>query len=250
MKIRPMLLFVLLTPLAFVAGDARGQGKEFELKTVKQYWLDDHRRPWNDLGYQMAVRIAPEDAKSLVAEVAIDNPPIKYAVGEFHLFSLKRDAGGTFADVDYLVYKDSPDPIIYQIELRKGDRSVPIVFGASKVEMRNDSPNPPPVGLKQSNAIFLKDWLFIGGVMLVGLILIYVLAFRWLFNGLLFKRRWPVPGAEHFTWSVGLLMLMGLSAALTLFYLGPRLETWIIIGVLGAFWLLHAIVWLVSGKEA
>lgn len=251
MKTKPVLLFVLLTMLAVAAGNVRGQTKEYQLKTVKQYWLDANRRPWNDLSYQMAVRITPEDYKNLASEATIDLPkPVKYPVGEFKLFSLKRDAAGTFAEVDYLVYKDSPDPIVYEVELQKGGQSVPFAFGSSKVEMRNDSADPPPVGLKQSNGIFLKDWLFIGGVMLVGLILIYILIFRWLFNGLLFKRRWPVPGAEHFTWSMSLLMLLGLAAALTLFYLGPRLETWIIIGVLGAFWLLHAVVWLVSGKEA
>ena len=86
--------------------------------------------------------------------------------------------------------------------------------------------------------------------MLTGAILVYVLIFRWLFNGLLFKRRWAVPGAEHFTWSMSLLVMLALAAALTLFYLGPRLETWIIIAVMGAFWLLHGVVWLVSGKEA
>jgi uncharacterized membrane protein HdeD (DUF308 family) len=49
---------------------------------------------------------------------------------------------------------------------------------------------------------------------------------------------------------MSLLGMLALAAGLTLFYLGPRLETWVIIGVMGAFWLLHAIVWLAAGKEA
>lgn len=251
MKTRAVLRCGLLSLLMVLAGSAYGQTKDFAVKRLRQYWTDNNNQPWNDLSYQMAVRVDPQYAKDLGAdEISIDTPPIKYATGEWRLYSLQRDAKGTYADVDYLVYKDSTDPVIYQVELQKNGKAAPFASGSSKMEVRNDSVDPHAITLKQSNAIFLKDWLFIAGVMLGGLLLVYVLIFRWLFSGLLFKRHWPVPGAEHFTWSMSLLLLLALAAALTIFYLGPRLETWLIIGVMGAFWVLHAIVWLVSGKEA
>lgn len=254
MKTSTLWLFSLLVVFVFAASDVRAQNKEFVIKRLKQPWTDNNGQPWNDTSYQMAVRIDPQYAKDIgVDEISADNPsgqPIKYATGEWRLYSLQRDAKSTFAEVDYLAYKDSTDPVTYQVELQKNGKAAPFAAGSSKVEIRNDSVDPRAVMLKQPNAIFWKDWLFIGGVMLVGLILIYIIVFRWLFSGLLFKRRWAVPSAEHFTWSMSLLMLLALASALTLLYLGPRLETWIVVGVMGAFWLLHAVVWVVSGKEA
>jgi hypothetical protein len=251
MKTKAALLCGLLSLLLAMAGAAQGQVKEFTVKKLRQYWTDNNNQPWNDLSCQMAVRIDPQYAKDLGAdEISIDTPPIKYATGAWRFYSLQRDAKGTYADVDYLVYKDTAEPVVYQVELQKNGKSVPFSSGSSKVEVRNDSVDPRAITLKPTNSIFLKDWLFMGAVMLVGLLLVYVLIFRWLFAGLLFKRRWTVPGAEQFTWSMSLLMLLALAAAISLFYLGPRLETWIIIGVMGAFWLLHAVVWLVSGKNA
>jgi hypothetical protein len=246
------LLLCCLLILCGAAGTAFGQTKEFVVKQLKQYWVDNNKQPWNDLSDQMAVRIDPQYAKDLGAdEISIDNPPIKYETGKWRLYSLKRDAQGTFAEVDYLVYKDSADPVVYQIELQsKNGVSKAFASGSSKMEVRNDSVAQRPIVLKDPNAIFLKDWLLMAGIFLAGAAMVYVLIFRWLFGGLLFKRRWGVPSAEHFTWSMSLLLLLGIASALVLFYLGPRLETWVIMGLMGFFWLLHAIVWLVSGKEA
>jgi hypothetical protein len=251
MKRKTILSCLLLSlTVLLVSGHAYGQTKEFQLKKLKQYWLDNHDQPWNDLSYQMAVRLDPLYAKDVGSdEISIADPSIKYTTGDWRFYSLQRDAKGTYAEVDYLVYKDSPDPISYEVELRKGNKAVPFLKGSREVKVSNDS-IAGPIKLKDANQIFLKDWLFMGGLMLIGLILVYILVFRWLFSGLLFKRRWAVPTAEHFTWSVSLLVLFALAAALTLFYLGPRLETWIVIGVMGAFWLLHGVVWVVSGKQA
>jgi hypothetical protein len=251
MKTRGFVLLCCLLIICGMASNTFGQSKEFIIKTLKQYWVDNNNQPWNDLSCQMAVRIDPQYAKDLGAdEISIDNPPIKYATGEWRYYSLQRDAKGTFAEINYLVYKDSTDPVIYQVELQKNGKSIAFAKGTSKMEVRNDSVDQRPLMLKDSNSIFLKDWLLIAGVLLAGAGLIYVLIFRWLFAGLLFKRRWAVPSAEHFTWSMSLLLMLGIASALTLLYLGPRLETWIIMGLMGVFWLLHAIVWLVSGKEA
>jgi len=251
MKIKGVLLCLLLgLTLLSTSIQAQGQTKEFQVKKLKQYWLDSHDQPWNDLSYRMAIRLDPLYAKDVGSdEISIQDPPIKYTTGEWRFFSLQRDAKGTFADVDYLVYKDSPEPIGYEIELRKGNKAVPFSKGSREVKVSNDSV-PATIRLQSANPIFLKDWLFMGGLMLVGLILVYILVFRWLFSGLLFRRRWAVPTAEHFTWSASLLVLLALASALTLFYLGPRLETWLVIGIVGAFWLLHGVVWLVSGKQA
>lgn len=253
MKKKSSFLIGLLVLLIAYTGVAHAQGSnKFTRKQLKQYWQDQNHRPWNDLSYQLAIRIDPLYAQSLGQNeiTSDDTPPLTYAVGEWHYFSLRGDALGTYADLEVLVYADKDDPVTYQVELQKNGKSVPFAFGSSKVEVRNNTPNLGTVGLKQSNAIFLKDWMIIAGVFLLGAILLYLLVFRWLFRGLLFNRRWGVSSAEHFTWSMTLLGMLALAAGLTLFYLGPRLETWIIIGVMGAFWLLHAVVWLASGKEA
>jgi hypothetical protein len=253
MKRAVTVLSSLLVVIAACTGVIQAQGSnKFTRKQIKQYWYDQNHRPWNDLNYQLAIRIDPQYALVLgLNEIASDDtPPLTYAVGEWRYFSLKSDAVGTYADLEVLVYADKEDPVTYQVELQKNGRSLPFASGSSKVEVRNSTPNLPPGGVATPNAIFLKDWMIIAGVLLLGAILLYVLVFRWLFRGLLFNRRWGVSSAEHFTWSMSLLGMLALAAGLTLFYLGPRLETWIIIGVMGAFWLLHAIVWLASGKEA
>lgn len=238
--------------LVLIPSTTRGQSNEFVVKRLKQYWLDQNKQPWNDLSYRMAVRIDPQYARELGTDEisSSENPPITYTAS-WQYYSLQTDAKGTYANVDYLVYKDRSDPVTYQVELQKNGKAPPFVNGSfSKVEVRNDSAPPRPLALDQPNAIFLKDWLIIGAVLLIGLILVYVLVFRWLFSGLLFKRQWAVTSAEHFTWSMSLLVMLGIATALTWFYLGPRLETFTIIAVMGGFWLLHAVVWMVSGKEA
>jgi hypothetical protein len=245
------LLCGSLTLLIASAVVAQGQANDkFIKKPLKQYWTDKQSQPWNDLTYQMAVRLDPQYAQSLnTTEISTDDGSLKYNLGEWRYFSLKRDGAGTYADVDYLVYENSGDPVTYQIELHKNGVAAPfIVGGSSKQEVRNTSVSKP-IALKEVNTLLLKDWLIIAGAILAGAILIYVMVFRWLFAGLL-RRRWGVSSAEHFTWSLSLLGMLAVASALTLLYMGPRLETWIIMGIMGAFWLLHAVVWLVSGKEA
>lgn len=253
MKKRFVWLGSLLALLALLGGAARGQGNEkYQIKHLKQYWSDQLGQPWNDTTFQMAVTLDPQYAQSLpTSDISSDDGLVTYTIGAAKFFSLKRDGTGTFAEVDYLAYADKDDPITYRVELKKGAQSAAFINQTgAKVEIRRDTTNLNRINLKENNPLFLKDWLIIAAVMLVGAILLYVLIFRWLFRGLLFSRRWGVSKAEHFTWSMMLLGMLGLAAALTIFYLGPRLETWIIIGVMGAFWLLHAIVWLASGKEA
>ena len=252
MKIRPLLLGGLLALLSFIASPISAQQNGFVVKHVKQYWQDQNQQPWNDLSYKMAARIDPQYARELgTDEISTDDTtPVKYTTG-WQFYTLQKDAKGTYADVDYLVYKDRNDPVIYQIELQKNGKAPPFVNGAvSKMPVSNDSAPPRPVTLNQANAIFWQDWLLMAGVLLLGAIIVYVLVFRWLFSGLLFRRQWAVSSAEHFTWSMSLLLLLAVAAAMSWFKLGPRLETYAIIAVMGGFWLLHAIVWMVSGKEA
>jgi hypothetical protein len=256
MKKRTTLLLSVIALIVASTEVAQAQpAGKYVKKILKQYWTDERQRPWNDLSYRVAIRIDPQFASSLQeSEISSeDNPPLKYGVGDdWHLFNLKTDANGTYAEPEVLVYADSSDPIIYQVELRDAGGKSPsfVPGGSSKVEARNDTAGLPTVKLNKSNSIFMKDWMIVAGVMLAGAILIYILVFRWLFRGLLFTRRWGVSKAEHFTWSMSLLGMLALAAGLTVLYLGPRLETWVIIGVMGAFWLLHAIVWLASGSEA
>lgn len=255
--LRCWVFWVLSALVVCVFGEvAHAQQTKFTRKPLKQYWRDQNNQPWSDMTCRMAVRIDPLDAKDipeLSSQVEIssdESPPLTYRVGEWNYFSLKTDAQGAYADVEYLVRADSPEKLPYRVELQRANGSVRFVSGTNKVEIGNDSVSPLPIGLKDLNPITWKKWLTIAGIMLLGLILVYILIFRVLFRGLLFKRRWGVPSAEHFTWSMSLLVMLALASGLTLFYLGPRLETYVIICVMGAFWLLHAVVWMVSGKEA
>jgi hypothetical protein len=248
-----ILLFGMVVLLVISADTGQAQGSnKYVKKMLKQYWEDAIHNPWNDMSYQLAIRIDPQYALSLGQnEISSeDTPPLEYAVGEWKFFSLKSDANGTYAEPEVLVYADKDDAITYQIELQKNGKAVPFAFGSSKIEVSNNTPNLGKSGVRQYNSIFLKDWMIIAGVLLLSALLLYVLVFRWLFKGLLFTRRWGVSKAENFTWSMSLLGMLALASALTLFYLGPRLETWITMGVMGSFWLLHSIVWIASGKEA
>ena len=243
---------IILTLIFICSSEAEAQNK-YQKKSIQVTWRDGRGDAWSDLDCQMAIRIDPQYAATLNAsEISSDdNPPLAYAIGEWHYFSLKNDGARTYAEPDVLVYADKADPVTYQIELQKDKKSLPFTQGStSKLDVSNDSPNLD-VGVEQVNTPQLRDWLIVAGAILVGAILLYVIVFRWLFSGLLFNRRWAVSKAEHFTWSLSLILLLALGAVMTLFYkpFGPRLETWLIIGVLGAFWFLHAIVWMVSGKE-
>jgi hypothetical protein len=113
--------------------------------------------------------------------------------------------------------------------------------------VRNDSVAPRPLGLAPNNSILLKDWLIIAGTLVLSGLFIYVLIFRWLFKNLL-DRGHAVGSAENFTWSLSLLLWFMVGLALTVLYLGLRLETYIISGMLLFFWFLHAIVWLLGKK--
>lgn len=240
------LLILLIAPVIVAHGQTNDK---FVKKSVKQYWTDKQGRPWNDLSYQMAVRLDPQYAPANAPEIGTDDGSLKYNLGEWRYFSLKRDGVGTYADVDYLVYETSSDPVTYQVELHKNGVAAPFVpGGSSKQEVSNTSP-ARPIPIYENNSLFLKDWLIIAGAILGGALLIYVIIFRWLFSGLL-RRRWGVSSAEHFTWSLSLIGMLAVASALTLLYLGPRIETWVIMGIMGAFWLLHGAVWLISGKEA
>jgi len=252
MRGRTFVLLGVLVSFLFVAAAVQAQSNEFVVKHLKEYWTDQNKQPWNDLSYKMAVRIDPQYAQQLGTDEisSNDSPPVKYTTG-WQFFSLQKDSKGTYAEVDYLVYKDNNKQVIYQIELQKNGKAPPFVSGAvSKKSVANDSVQGPPIALNQQNAIFWQDWLIIAGLLLVSALIIYVLVFRWLFSGLLFRRRWTVSTAEHFTWSMSLLLFLAVVTASAWFKFGPRLETFVLIGIMGAFWLLHIIVWMVSGKEA
>jgi hypothetical protein len=245
------LLFSLLMLLIAPTIVAHGQTNDkFIGKSAKQYWKDKQGQPWNDLSYQMAVRLDPQYAQAFNAnEIGTDDGSLTYKVGEWRYFSLKRDGTGTYADVDYLVYEDPNKCVTYQVELHKNGVAAPFIRGESSKKEVCSSLTNNFISLDKNNSLFLKDWLIIAGAILGGVLLIYVIIFRWLFSGLL-RRRWGVSSAEHFTWSLSLIGVLALASALTLLYLGPRIETWVIMGIMGAFWLLHGAVWLVSGKEA
>lgn len=245
-------LLVLIWGCLLACGAWAQPTEEFVVKTQKVPWLDQNNQPWSDLSCKLAVRLDPQFASNLGLArndeiTGSDNPAVKFTTSP-QLFSLRSEGGQTFAEVPFLVFKNKTDAVVYQIELQREGRAVVFAPGSSsKYSISNNSPAPRAGVAGIPNPTQLKDWLIVVGVLLVSALFIYFLIFRGLFKGLL-GRGWTTSSAENFTASLSLLLWFVAGLALTFVYLGPRLETYIISGLLALFWLMHGVVWLVSKK--
>src|SRR2546423_9095518 len=200
MMIKKILLCALLTLGILSLHETYGQSpKEFTVIKARQYWVDKDKKNWEDTSYVMRVSLHPEYAQSLgTQEISAGN--LKFSTGSWKGWKLQKDAKGTYAEGDVLVYKDSPEPIIYQVELWKpgpGGQSgvtVPFANNASSkwpVSNKGVASGPIPTAIANSPWGSVKDkWMIIVGVLLLGAIMIYFLIFRWLFAGLLHQQRW------------------------------------------------------------
>ncbi|MGH9838377.1 MAG: hypothetical protein ACREEM_06300 [Blastocatellia bacterium] len=249
---RLLWLLTLLAMPGVYAQDAYGQQpRRFVRKAMRQYWLDGQDKPWNDLSYQMAVRIDPSDATGLPGnEISSDdNPPLKYTVGEWKYFSLKQDGQGTYADVEYLVYANTDDPITYRIEIQKNGASPRFKRpGEGMISVSNSSPSRAPISLADLNPILFWDWLKFVLVWIGGVLIFYLLVFRLFFETLL-RRGWSVSRAEHSTAALTLLLIIGWAFIVAIALFGWRPNYNWVFGALAGFFVLYLIIVLMSRRR-
>lgn len=256
---RTLLLFLALTFLCLSAAEAAGQ--EFTTVRRKRYVYDANGRPWVNLDCRYTVKLYPEVNPDLGGrdEVSVqkDGREIKFTTGTPVAYKLQQDDNGTYAEVDFVVFSDPNKAVVYQqgIWNPATKKEVPnIRKDGARLEMRNDNKSGSgTLEMKDPNGItdiFKQKWWVIVGALALGAVLVWFLIFRWLFSGLLLKRKWGVSSAQNFTRSLAALLMLGILVALAIFYLGFRVETYVIIGLMGALAILTGAVGLVSGKHA
>lgn len=255
---RTLLLFLALTFLCLSAAEAAGQ----ELVTVKRrrYVYDANGKPWADLNCRYTAKLYPEVNSDLAGHDEVtaqkDGREVKFTTGAPVAYKLQQDERGTYADVDFVVFSDPNKAIVYQqgIWNPSTKKEVPnIRKDGARLEMRNDAKSGTgSIETRDANGladIFKQKWWVIAGALVVGLLLSWFLFFRWLFSALLLRYKWGVGSAQNFTRSLTALLMLGIMVALAIFYLGFRVETYVIIGLAGALIILTGAVGLVSGSK-
>ncbi|MBL8151523.1 MAG: hypothetical protein JNN15_16480 [Blastocatellia bacterium] len=245
--VRIALLFFLIFSINIkvLAAD----DEKYTIKQIKVYILDKSGYQWSDTGYFLGVRLDATKKESLEEE-EITAGTINYSLGEdYKKYSLKLDStGNCIADVPFVAYTASDKSIYYEIVLLKKDadkyltvplstKSLAISVASNEIIRANASIFRP---------MMTKDWALYGGIMLVSVIFIYFLIFRWLFSVLLFTHNWPVMRAEYFTTSLSLLLLLAVFALLLVLFLPQTAVMWTVLVVLTVFWVGHAVTWVLS----
>jgi hypothetical protein len=250
------LLFLSLLLCLWVGGEARAQDpKELTVKAVDFYVYDIYGKPWSRLTDQVRIKLDPEFAGEFGAtDISVPNTNFSFSTNNVKPYRLEKSSSGTYARVPWIVFKNNNNPVRYIVEVYdpQARRSVAWLRPANgKVERRNNSGGIGGV-LREANSVgttFFANWYIIAGVILLGALLIYFLILKWLFSGLMLRRRWGASSAQNFTLSLSILMMLAIIVGLALYFYGMRPETWIILGIMAALWLLHGVVWLVSGNK-
>lgn len=225
---------------------------KFEKRTIRETWTDKAGKPLNyDAEVQLKLSADQFDQIGGVTEITADG--LTYNIQDSKSFPILKDsAGNTFAQYDVLVFADKDDSIKYDISLidKRTGQANGLTNGTKSYEEYNrKSGNASLKKTQKYNKIVLMDWLIICGTLLLSGLLLYFLVSRLLFKTLLMKYKWTTTKAEHFTWSITLLGMLAISAVLAVTFIGPRIETWFLVGVVAMFWILHAIVWAVSRDD-
>jgi hypothetical protein len=255
MRLRYLLLLVSLILLVGASNATHAQDDRFTTTQQSIYLVDANNKPWSDLSCQLRVKLDSEYTKDLGAdEISVEKPLTKFSSGTWRLYNLEQDANGTFARVNWLVLKDSNDPVTYQIGLYNPATKTEIPWlrkGASRVMMRNNTkPSLGQVGANNPVWWVLKNnWPILIGALFLIAVMIYLLILRYFFAGLLHRWQWGAASAQYFTWVLSLVLLLGAVASLSYAYLGTRLETWVMLAMTGAFCVLLIIVYAVSGSK-
>lgn len=249
-----LLLSLLLCLLA--AGETRAQDpKELTVKPVEFYVYDLYGKPWSRLTDQVRIKLDPEFATEFGAnDIAVPNTNFNFSTGTVKPYRLEKSSAGTYARIPWIVFKNNNNPVRYIVEVYdpQGKRAVGWLRPVNgKVERRNNSGGVGGV-LREANSVgstFFANWYIIAGAILLGALLIYFLILKWLFSGLMLRRRWGASSAQNFTFSLSILVMLVIVVGLAIYLYGMRPETWIILGVMAALWLLHGVVWFVSGNK-
>ncbi len=256
MKTRFALLLVSTLLLISAAGAARGQGQDERFTVTQQpiYLVDANGKPWGDLSCQLRVKLDSEHTRELGAdEISVEKPQTSFSSGTWKLYNLEQDPKGTFARVNWIVYKGSNDPVFYQIELYNPAtrNAVPWLRpGASRVMMRNNvAPQAGQLGqLNPLWPVLKSNWLIFSLVLVGSVLLVYFLILRFLFSGLL-HRDWGAASAQYVTWVISLALILLATAGWSYVYLGARVETWVMLALAGATVLLLGVVLAVAGTK-
>ncbi len=253
MKSKFLSLFLPLLALAAAATPVAAQDERFTVMQQPVYLTDANGKPWSDLTHQLRVKLDSEYTKDLGAdEIGVERPPARFSSGTWKLYNLEQDANGTFARVNWIVIKNSNDPVAYQIGLYNPATKTEVPWlrkGSSRMMMRSNMP-PQTVPTAVANTwltVLRNNWVWLAVAVGVSLVLAYILWLRFLFVGLL-KRNWDADRAQYVTWIITLATLLAGVAVWHLYSLGPRLETWITFGLSGATLLLLGVVLAVSGR--
>lgn len=255
MKKHTHLPFLALALLLAASAAARAQDEKFASTVQPIYLTDANGKPWADLTCQLRVKLDSEYTKELGAdEVRAEKPqPASFSSGTWKLYVLEQDSKGTFARVNWVVHKNTNDPVAYQIGLyNPATRTeVPLLRrGASRVLMRNNAA-PPATQLGERNCwwcVIKNNWVILLVVLLVSILIIYLGVIKFLFAGLL-QRSWGAASAQYFTWVLSLALLLLAFAGWSYAYLGTRVETWVAFALTGGAMLLLAVVLAVAGTK-
>lgn len=243
-------LFLLVTS----SSTALGQDDRFTVVQQPVYLVDANGKPWGDLSDQLRVKLHSEYTKDLGAdEVSVEKPPTKFSSGTWKLYPLEQDSNGTFARVNWIVLKNSTEPVVYQIGLYNPATKTEVPWlkkGASKVEMRDNTKLPVSQlqSLNPIGEVLKNNWWLIAIVLLICLVLAYLLIFRWLLIVLL-DRRWDADSAQHVTWAGTALFMLLAVAVLASWLFGMRVETWSVIGVAILSLLLFGIIFIFAVRK-
>ena len=258
-KKRTLLLLLALTFLGLSAAEAAGQ--DFKTVRRKRYVYDANGKPWADKDCKYTLKLLPEVNPDLagrdeVSAQSKEGKEVRYTTGTPIAYKLQSDETGTFAEVDFVVFDDANKVVVYQqgIWNPATRKDVPnIRKDGGRLEMRNDAKSgTASVGVVEANCItclLREKWWVVAGALVLGAVIIWFLIFRWLFSGLLLRHKWAVGSAQNFTRSLAALVMLGILVGLSIYYLGFRVETYVIIGLLGALLILSGAVWFVSGSK-
>jgi len=250
-----LFLSLLLCLLAFGEARAQEDPRELTVKPVEFYVYDFYGKPWSRLTDQVRIKLDPEFAGELGAsDISVPNSNFSFSANSVKPYRLEKNSSGTYARIPWIVFKNNNNPVRYIVEVYDTQARRPVAWLRpvnGKVERRNNSAGIGGI-LREANSVggtFFNNWYIFAGVIFLGALLIYFLILKWLFSGLMLRRRWGASSAQNFTFSLSILMMLAIIVGLALYFYGMRPETWIILGIMAALWLLHGVVWLVSGNK-
>jgi hypothetical protein len=242
---------LMMLAAALILGGASGAlaQDKYEIKQTKFFIYDKSGHAWNDPSAFLGVRLDSSKKDSL-EDQELTAGTISYSTGgDYQRYAVKFDASGNcYAEVPFVVYKASDKAIYYEITLirKDGDKFIPVALTSRTISVTRSSPERFPVNASIFRPMLVNDWLLYGAIMVVSILFVYFVFFRWLFSILLFNHNWPVSRAEYFTTSISLMMVLAVFGLLLVLFLPQTVVMYTILSLLTLFWVGHAITWAIS----